>query len=318
MSIRTVLRQLALCGLAAIACVACAKEKAKDSTATASIPLGEGFATPEAAVRALAALAGSGDVEKIDTVVGKGAVELLRSGDDVADRADALQFKALVERKLAFEDVSDDHKIALLGDDAWPFAIPLIREDGTWHFDVDAGREELLNRRVGGNELQTIETLHEIVDAQREYRAAGRDGNPPCYARKILSDDGTRNGLYWPVGPDEMQSPLGPAIAQAAAEGYRKSESGSTPFRGYYFGILLSQGKHAPGGAREYANENGLLTGGFAAVAWPARPGISGVKTFIVSQRGIVYEKDLGETTEAAASAMKVFDPDGTWNPVAE
>ena len=310
-SIVTAACGFALCGLALIAAVSCSKD------ATPSAGSGQAFATPEEAVRAFAGgIAGTGDYEKTDSILGNGSFELLRSGDDVADRADALRFKALVEKRLAFEDVDDDRKIALLGEEAWPFSIPLVRKDGKWHFDLDAGREELANRRVGRNELLTIATLHAVVDAQREYHAAGRDGKPPCYAQKVASEEGLHDGLYWPVGPGEAESPLGPEVAAASSEGYRKSEGERPPFHGYYFHILLSQGKNAPGGPREYLDANGLLTGGFAAIAWPARHGVSGMKTFVVSQRGVIYEKDLGDDTGAAAKAMKVFDPDETWDPV--
>ena len=313
MSIKTAARVSALCGLALISLLSAAS-CSKD--ATRSDGSGQTFATAEEAVHAFAdGINSTGASEKLDAILGKGSVELLSSGDDVADRTDALRVKAMIASKLAFEDVGDDRKIALLGEEAWPFSIPLVLDGGKWHFDVDAGREELANRRVGRNELLTIATLHALVDAQREYRAAGRDGNPPCYAQKIPSEEGRHDGLYWPVGPGEEESPLGPEVAEAASQGYSRGEGERPPFHGYYLHILLSQGKNAPGGPREYLDKNGLLTGGFAGVAWPARYGVSGEKTFIVSQRGVVYEKDLGPDTDTAAREMKVFDPDDTWAP---
>jgi hypothetical protein len=274
------------------------------------------FPTPEEAVKALSDIIGTGDEAKADALLGEGAMDLLKSGDDVADHEDAARVKAMISKKLAFEDVDDDLKIALLGDEAWPFAIPLVKTDAGWSFDVPSGLEELANRRVGRNELHTLAALHALVDAQREYYAVPHDGKPVCYAPKIMSSEGKQDGLYWPVAEGQPESPLGAEVAAASAEGYVKKEDGErTPFHGYYFHILLSQGKNAPGGPKEYADKNGLLTGGFAAVAYPATYGNSGVKTFIVSQRGVVYSKDLGEDTEKTALAMKVFDPDDTWEP---
>jgi hypothetical protein len=320
-SVAAAARVAALCGLALVLATACSKESADKPGASTSgakptVGAAKAFDTPEEAVRALADVIGMGDEAKAEAILGDNAVDLLRSGDDVADKEDGLRVKAMIAKKLAFEDVDDDRKIALLGDDAWPFAIPLVKTDGKWSFDVVSGIDELENRRVGRNELHTLATLHAIVDAQREYYAEAHDGKPICYAPKVMSSEGKHDGLFWPVAEGQPESPLGPEVAEASSEGYTKSEEGERPpFHGYYFHILLSQGKNAPGGAKEYADKDGLLTGGYAAVAWPARYGNSGVKTFIVSQRGVVYSKDLGEKTGELATAMKVFDPDDSWDP---
>jgi hypothetical protein len=314
-------RGAALCALALFVATACSQDVADKPASAASgekpaLGAGKAFATPEEAVLALGEVIGTGDEAKAEEILGDNAVDLLRSGDDVADHEDAMRVKEMIAKKLAFEDVDDDRKIALLGDEAWPFAIPLVRADGMWSFDVESGIEEIENRRVGRNELRTLATLHALVDAQREYYAEARDGKPVCYARKVMSSEGKHDGLYWPVAEGQPESPLGPEVAEASSEGYKRAEDGERPpFHGYYFHILLSQGKNAPGGPKEYVDKNGLLTGGYAAVAWPARYGNSGVKTFLVSQRGVVYSKDLGEQTADLAVAMKEFDPDDSWDP---
>jgi len=317
-SVAAAARGAALCGLALVLAAACSKESTDKSAngAKAAVGAGKAYATPEEAVHALADVIGLGDEAKAEAILGDNAIDLLRSGDDVADKEDASRVKEMIAKKLAFEDVDDGRKIALLGEDAWPFAIPLVKGDGGWSFDVESGIEEIENRRVGRNELHTLATLHAIVDAQREYHAVAHDGKAVCYARKVLSSEGKQDGLFWPVADGQPESPLGPEVAEASSEGYTKKEDGERPaFHGYYFHILLSQGKNAPGGAKEYADKDGLLTGGYAAVAWPARYGNSGVKTFVVSQRGVVYSKDLGEKTDELAVAMKVFDPDESWDP---
>jgi hypothetical protein len=313
-------RGAALCGLALVLSTACSKEESTGKPAAANgakqtVGTAKAFATPDEAVHALGDVMGMGDEAKAEEILGDNAVDLLRSGDDVADHEDAMRVKAMIAKKVAFEDVEDDRKIALLGDDAWPFAIPLVKTDGKWSFDVLSGIEEIENRRVGRNELHTLATLHAVVDAEREYYAEPRDGKPVCYAPKVRSSEGKHDGLYWPVAVGEPESPLGPEVAAASAEGYGKTDDERPSFHGYHYRLLLSQGKNAPGGPKEYADKNGLLTGGYAAVAWPARYGNSGMKTFIVSQRGVVYSKDLGEGTEAAATAMKAFDPDESWDP---
>jgi hypothetical protein len=277
------------------------------------------FAKPEDAIFALAEVIGTRDSARVDQLFGDGGIELLESGDEIADREDALRVQQQIREKLAFEDRDATTKIALLGNEGWPLAIPLVLLDGTWSFDVEAGLEELENRRIGRNELSTIATMHEFVDAQREYFAEGRDGQPPVYARKVISSEGKHDGLYWPTAENEPESPFGPLIAAAAREGYGNSggqpEGEPVAYHGYHFRTLTSQGKHAPGGEQNYLDDKGRMTRGFALVAWPAKYGNSGVMTFHVSARGIVYQKDLGEETETTVAKIVAFDPDQSWDP---
>jgi len=268
------------------------------------------FATPEAAVRELVAAAD--DDAAAEKLLGAGGFSLLRSGDDVADRQDLENVAKLIRERLVFVDLDGDRKIAVLGSESWELPIPLVREAGSWRFDVEAGREEILNRRVGRNELSTLSTLHELVAAQREYAAEGRDGNPPAFAAKLLSSEGKHDGLYWPVDEGEDPSPLGPLVAEAAEEGYRDDVAKPIPYHGYLYRLLTAQGKNAPGGARSYLDGEKRLTGGFAVVAWPATYDNSGVMTFVVNQRGIVFQKDLGLETAKVVTGIQSYDPDAS------
>lgn len=275
----------------------------------------QSFATPDAAVDALvSALRPPLDDRRLEEVLGSDAKETLPSGDDVADARAVSTFLERFDRGHRLVDGPDGSKILEIDTDHWPFAFPLVEADGAWRFDSDAGLEELANRRVGANELDTIQTMLAIVDAQREYAwtQGNRDGLR-VYARRFLSEPGTRDGLYWPTAPGESPSPLGDLIAAAAAEGYGADDR---VYHGYRFHMLTAQGPGAPGGAMDYIVD-GQLVGGFAAVAWPAEYGRSGVMTFIVNHDGIVYQKDLGPDTERIANGMKLFDPAG-WTRVAD
>jgi hypothetical protein len=267
------------------------------------------FATPEEAVAAVASVAGTGDEKRVEEIFGPGSMELFRSGDPEEDRKAALKVKELIAAKVGFDELDANTRVALFGEKAWPFPIPLVRKDGRWRFDTEAGRTELLNRRVGYNELSTLNSLHEYVNAQREYAAEGRDGNPRAYAQRFLSSEGKQDGLYWPAAEGEPESPLGDLLADASVD----ASKGPQPFNGYYYRILTGQGKNAPGGEMSYLDSKGLMSRGFAAVAWPAKHGNSGVMTFLVNERGIVYQKDLGAETETAAAAIQSFDPDSSW-----
>ena len=272
------------------------------------------FSTPEEAVRRL--VEAGDDEAAAEELLGPGGFALLRSGDEVADRQDLASVTALVKEKLAFEDLGEGKVIALLGNESWELPIPLVSEDGRWRFDIEAGREEIINRRVGRNELSTIATLREVVAAQREYASEGRDGQPPAFAQRLLSSPGKHDGLYWPVAEGEAESPMGPFVAEAAAEGYRSDAP--IPYHGYFYRLLTTQGATAPGGARSYLDEHGRLTGGFALVAWPATYGNSGVMTFLVNQRGLVFQKDLGERTAELVAAMTSYAPDSSWDPTTD
>ncbi len=271
------------------------------------------FATPEKAVAALDELIGSEDTRAVEEMFGPGSAELFSTGDRNEDLRIRERVKGLIAERVAFEEIDADTRVAYFGEEDWPFPIPLVRTGERWRFDTEAGREEMLNRRIGYYELQTLSSLHELVDAQIEYAAEGRDGNPRAFAHRFRSSEGRRDGLYWPPVEGEPLSPLGDLLAAADV-----ADPEPEPFQGYHYRMLTGQGGHAPGGARSYLDAGGLLTGGFAAVAWPAKYGNSGVMTFVVNHRDIVFQKDLGPDTESAAAAIELFDPDPSWGPTAD
>ena len=272
------------------------------------------FATPEEAATALAEAVRAKSVDGLLATVGPASGEWLFSGDSVADTNDWEKFLKAYEEKNSLDKQGDAKAVLKVGSDDWHFPAPIVKRGARWAFDTNAGREEIVNRRVGRNELDTIQTLLAIVDAQREYAATDADGNGFAdYARRFLSTKGKKDGLFWPAETGREPSPLGPLIAVASAEGYGK---GSKPppqaYHGYHYRILTSQGKDAPGGAYNYLVGDKLL-GGFAVVAWPSSYGVSGVTTLLVNHDGVVYEKDLGAQTSAIAAAMTRFNPDATW-----
>jgi hypothetical protein len=275
------------------------------------------FASPDEAVKELVATARAGDTKAMARILGPGAREILESGDPVAD-------KAALERFV--ESFNDAHKIVMQGDaksvlstgkDSWPFPLPIVKEGASWRFDTAAGKEEILNRRIGRNELDVIQVLQAYVDAQREYYLRNAQGDKMLqYAQRIVSNEHKRDGLYFPTRAGEKPSPLGPLVDSGRAEGYSKGEGGKRiPYRGYYYRILKRQGPDAPGGAYDYVAQ-GRMIGGFAMVAWPAAYDNSGVMTFIVNHDGVVYQKDLGPGTFAAAQKMTTFNPDKSWKRV--
>ena len=272
------------------------------------------FASPEEASTALAEAVRAKKADDLLATVGPGSAEWLFSGDKVADTNDWMKFLAAYDQKSAIEKQGDSKALLHVGTDAWPFPAPLVKRSGRWAFDTNAGRDEIINRRVGRNELDAIQTLLAIVDAQREYAATDADGNGYAdYARRFRSTQGKKDGLYWPESTAGGPSPLGELVAVAAKEGYGKAAA-TTPqaYRGYHYRILTAQGKDAPGGAYDYLVRDKLL-GGFAVVAWPANYRSSGVTTFLVNHDGVVYEKDLGPQTGSIAAAMTRFNPDATW-----
>jgi hypothetical protein len=271
----------------------------------------DSFATPEAAFEALVANLEKGDKAALSRLLGPGVDELLQSGDPVQDKADAADFVAAYRSKHALEADGDAKRTLVVGDNDWRLAIPAVERDGRWILDGDAGADELVYRRVGENELGAIDVLSGFVEAQQEYAAEGRDGDPPgIYAMKLISDPGLQNGLYWETAEGEPESPAGAFVAAAASEGYRAAAG--VPYRGYRYRMLYRQGANANGGAREYFAD-GVLTEGFALLAWPAEYGVSGVMTFIVNQDGVVFQKDLGDATPTAVQAITSFDPDSSW-----
>jgi hypothetical protein len=273
------------------------------------------FKTPEAAVDAFIAAVQQNDEAGLRKILGPDVDELLSSGDPVQDKASRQQFLDAYNAKHSLAEESKGTMTLVVGTNDWPFPIPIVEKHGKWRLDGAAGVDELIYRRVGRNELGAIAVCRGFVDAQKEYASEGRDGDPPgIYALKLISDEGMHNGLYWPTVEGETESPAGPFVAAAAEEGYRRGQ-GRTPYHGYYYRLLYAQGPNAAGGAKEYFVD-GVMTGGFALVAWPADYGSSGVQTFIVNQDGTVYQKDLGEDTAKTVETLNVFDPDSSWTAV--
>ncbi len=275
--------------------------------------VGTTFASPEDAAQALATAAGEKDRDAVRAIFGLATDELVaadpvEAANDLEKFADAFQVAHRLTKK------SDTEMILEVGKDNYPFPIPLVKQNDRWYFDTDAGKDELLSRRIGRDELATLETVRAYVDAQREYASRDRNGSQVLqYAQKFASSPGKKDGLYWDADIDGEISPLGPLVAEARGEGYRKKGSDEpVPYHGYFFKILTRQGHHAPGSRYDYII-NGNMIGGFALVAWPAQYGESGIMTFIVNQQGRVYQKDLGAKTGKLAPALKEYDPDSTW-----
>jgi hypothetical protein len=276
----------------------------------------ERFSSPQAAVDALKAAVEARDTNALHAIFGPAGHGLVSL--DVVEAAEEQElFMRRVKEKVNLIAASDSQQVLQLGADGWPFPIPLIRQDGQWLFDVEAGKEEILNRRIGANELGAIQVCRAYVQAQREYASADHNADEVLeYAQHLRSTPGNHDGLYWSTRTGDELSPLGPLVAEARGEGYRKQTKILTeeqsPYHGYYFRILTRQGKHAPGGKYNYII-NGHMIAGFALVAWPAEWGNTGVMTFIVNQRGKVYQKNLGPKTPSIAKVMTAYDPDTTW-----
>lgn len=276
------------------------------------------YKSAEEAVNALVEALGSNDNKKLLDVFGSEGKTLISSGDDVEDKAARERFLQSYRDKNRIVNISEKKAVLEIGKDDWLFPIPIVKASGgKWRFDVKEGKEEILNRRIGRNELSAIQVCLAYVDAQREYASKDRGGDGVReYAQKFLSETGRKDGLYWEAGEGGEQSPMGPLMAEAGKEGYKKlSDGGKTPYHGYYYRILKAQGKNAARGAHNYVVD-GRMIGGFAMVAYPAEYGASGIKSFIVNQDGVVYEKDLGPKTAAAAAKISKFDPDSGWRKV--
>jgi len=276
------------------------------------------FSTTDQAVEDLVAASRSDDLGRLLRILGPRGARLIRSGDGVADREARQHFVASYDQahRIGYEE--PNKAVLFVGSEDWPMPIPLVRTRGGWRFDTKAGEQEILDRRVGYNELSAIEVCRTYVQAQREYaRMQANAGAGRAYAQRFMSQPRTHDGLYWPVSSDEKESPLGPLVAQARAEGYAPEPAHHErhPYFGYYYKILTRQGGHARGGARNYISPDGRMTGGFALLAYPATYGDSGIMTFIVNRSGIVFEKNLGTHTVAAARAIREYDPDPSWRP---
>lgn len=305
----------ALLALLLAACIAMSAVVA--ATAATPIPAEASFATPQEAVSALVSATRSGRTEMLARVLGPAGASLIRSGDAVADRSARQRFVAAYDREHRIELEGSAKAVLIVGAESWPMPIPLVHTASGWQFDTAAGREEILDRRIGRDELAVIQVCRAYVEAQREYaELAARSGAGAEYAQHFMSRGGVHNGLYWPTRPGEPQSPLGPLVAQARAGGYSPGSGRGQPhpYYGYYFRMLTAQGPHAPGGAKSYLAD-GRMTAGFALLAYPAGYGNSGIMTFMVSRDGIVFEKNLGPQTAAIAAKIELYDPDSSWSP---
>lgn len=283
--------------------------------AAAATPAAHEFATPKEAVAALERAASELSWTKLRDIFGP-ALDEIANPDRVQATNEVAAFATALRQNSRLVATGDKQMALEYGPDATRFPVPLLEKGGRWFFDTEAGAEELINRRIGRNELAVLEAMRTYVQAQREYASADRDGDSVLeYAQKIASADGVKDGLYWSPDLDGTISPLGPLVAEAQAVGYRKDAAGQPqPFNGYYFRILTRQGKHAPGGAYDYII-NGNMIGGFALIAWPAEYDETGVMTFMVNQQGRVYQKDLGPQTEKLVESLKSYDPDNSWRP---
>ncbi|HXW19371.1 MAG TPA: DUF2950 domain-containing protein [Roseiarcus sp.] len=271
------------------------------------------YPTADAAADALYATAKSGDEKAALVVLGQGGEDIISSGDKVSDDAVRARFVSSYDAKHEIKTVGDKATL-IIGENNYPFPIPLVRRAGKWSFDTDAGRIEILARRIGHNELDAIQTALAYVDAQDEYASKDRGGGVGVYAQHFISGAGKKDGLYWPTAQGEEESPLGELFADASAEGYGGGR-GHAPYHGYYFRILTKQGYHAVGGPVDYV-VNGKMIGGYGLVAYPAEYRNSGVMTFIVNHAGQVYQKDFGPVTADIAEKMTMFDPDPSWKKV--
>jgi hypothetical protein len=289
------------------------------SAAWASAPAGSQrtYATPQEAAKALVVAGEADDVAALAKIFGPEADEILKSGDAVEDKNNRARFvkRAKQSLEVRINPMNANRASLLIGADRFPFPIPLVKSAGRWHFDTPAGKNEILARRIGSNELDAIATCKAYVDAQYDYATEDRNKNGiPEYARKLISSPGKRDGLFRPES-DAPETQFTAAVKKAQSEGYRKKGDTPTPYHGYYFRILTAQGPKARGGALEYI-QHGSMIGGFGLVAWPVEYGVSGVKTFVVNQDGTIYEKDIGARTSAAAEAITAFDPDRAWRRV--
>jgi len=311
-----IMRMLSALALSALLCASHAR--AQDESAAPPVPAQRSFASPDAAVDALiSTLRADPGAGRVVAILGAGSATALRSGDPVADRAARERFLAAFDTRHEIRRTGAGEARLVVGPDNWPFPFPIREERNRWRFDSRAGAQELIDRRIGRNELDAVQALLAIADAQDDFRAMQpRSQGLPAYARRFWSSPGQRDGLYWESAPGEPESPLGPLAAAASAGGYRTAADGRPqPFHGYYFRILEGQGPSAPGGAADYVL-NGRMIGGFAVIAWPARHNVSGIMTFAVNQQGAVYQANLGPQTDALARRIRIFEPGEGWTRV--
>jgi hypothetical protein len=284
-----------------------------------STAMQESFASPEEAVAALIKAVQANDSKELRAILGPNSEKLVASGDPVADANARQRFLESYTAKHTLTSHGDGQQVLIVGSDDWPLPIPLVQNGGAWHFDATKGAQEIVNRRIGQNELLTIRTLLAAVEAEQDYfDRVKRGSGTGAYAQRMLSTLNNQDGLYWAVDPGEAPSPLGPLIDLAVSEGYPGDMSPSgvpVPYHGYLYRILKMQGPNAPGGVKNYLRD-GQMTEGFAIVAWPAAFENSGIMTFLVDQDGIVFQKDLGPNTAKIAAGITSFDPDVTWTRI--
>ncbi len=275
------------------------------------------YASADEAVSALVAAVRSEGSDALVTVLGPEGAAIADSGDTIADAARRTKFTAAFDDAHVVKQENASKAVLVIGRESFPFPIPLVAKDGKWQWDSAAGLEEILTRRIGENELAAIEVMRAYVDAQREYAETDYDGAGIQYARRLLSREGRKDGLYWPAAGEGETSPFGPLVAKAQGEGYRRSNGAEEPpaYHGYHYRVLYAQGPNAAGGARDYIVNN-LMIGGFALIATPANYGNSGVMTLIVNQDGDVFEKDLGPLSKQTAARIKTFDPGPDWRKI--
>jgi len=272
------------------------------------------FSSPEDASKALITAAQGNDEKATLDILGPDGKQIVSSGDEIEDAHNRANFVQKYQEMRRLVKEPDGTTTLYIGAENWPMPIPLVNKGNSWYFNTEAGKKEILCRRIGWNEMSTIRVCQELAAAEKEYYSTQHNE----YAQKFFSDEGQHNGLYWKAADGEPESPIGPLVASAAAEGYAQSEdSAPTPYRGYYYRILTRQGKNAPGGAKNYI-ANGKMTDGFAFVAYPAEYRSSGVMTLIVNTDGVVYQKDLGKKTDDLAKAMKEYNADSTWQKAEE
>jgi hypothetical protein len=284
--------------------------------AKGATPDGKAFLSADAAAQALIAAAKETDTAALIEILGPSAKNIVMTRDPVANRNTLRAFAARAAQKLTFvpSHGSQNTKTLLVGKDEWPLPIPIVEANGQWYFDTAQGKQEILTRRIGANELDAIEVCRGFVEAQNDYAEQNRGvNNLPVYAQKIISSPGEHDGLYWPSS-GQRESPIGEIIAKAIAQGYTNKHD---PYRGYYFKVLTAQGPHVSRGEMSYL-ENGRMTKGFGLIAWPSDYGSTGIMTFVVDKSGIVYQKDLGRKTAQIAGAYSAYDPDETWTPVSD
>jgi len=274
------------------------------------------FSNPDEAVQTMLKAAEENNTDALLAIFGEEGRGVIVSGDEQADREGRSNFSKMAKEQMRLEALSEDQQELIVGTDEWPFPIPLIKEDAGWRFDTAAGAEELVNRRIGRNELEAIAMLQALADAQTEYASIDHDGDQVLeYAQRIVSSPGQQDGLYWPDESEEDPSPIGPYLE--GASDYLEGKQTGDPWYGYYFRVLTQQGENPPGGAYNYVI-NGNMIAGFALLAFPAEHGDSGVMTFMISHQGVLYQKDLGGNTVELIKSINEYNPDDSWQSVTD